>query len=514
MAIGDTVQAGLMRIDTSAYERAGQANANANMAFGNALNQVAKGFIEGREKRARADEMTGYLMNQGVAEKDAKAIAKNPFLQKEYQRKKGAEQQMEIEKGRLAAQAASRRSAEKIAGDKASQVEAIRQDGLNEKDLIQAEADELKANQMEVAEALLAETPDPAVLERRKAVAQFDYNQSQPGLFALGGDQGARNRFLEYQRDEAPKVNAPTVLGGELGSSNFLRYAREQNLDPVLAVNRFMKLQKEEDEAVQNDPSISRVGNELNPETGEYEQIARDKFGNPIANYGPPKPSGMYRTPKEARDEEILVGRTKDAMEFNKISRDNSNIAISQAEQAQQALKYLPETTGGLTSFVNEMKVIAESLGIDLPEGYQKDMADIGAFRQLTGQFLFDAMSNTKGAITEREMVLFRQIAPDIDNSRAANKLMLEIYVKGGDRAKKRRDLIRDLQRKDVDPRQIQIAIEDFDGANSFMDDIRSLPRKTNQNSQAQPIRLGVRGGNPPPNSNAQTVNGFKILKK
>ena len=157
------------------------------------------------------------------------------------------------------------------------------------------------------------------------------------------------------------------------------------------------------------------------------------------------------------------------------------------------------------------MKVISESLGIDLPEGYQKDMADIGAFRQLTGQFLFQAMSNTKGAITEREMVLFRQIAPDIDNSRAANKLMLEIYVKGGNRAKKRRDLIRDLQKKDVDPRQIQIAIEDFDDANSFMDDIRSLPRKTNQNSQAQPNRPGVRKGNPPPNSNAPTTNGFII---
>lgn len=105
MAIGDTVNAGLMRIDTSAYERAGQANANANLAFGNALNQVAKGYIEGQEKRARADEIAGYLMNQGVGEKDAKAIAKNPFLQKEYQRKKSAEQDMKIEQGRLGMQA-------------------------------------------------------------------------------------------------------------------------------------------------------------------------------------------------------------------------------------------------------------------------------------------------------------------------------------------------------------------------------------------------------------------------
>jgi len=230
MAIGDTVQAGLMKIDTSAYERAGQANANANMAFGNALNQVAKGFIEGREKKARAEEMTGYLMNQGVAEKDAKAIAKNPFLQKEYQRKKGAEQQMQIEGNRIAAQqsiaAANRRSSESIASEKAAQIQS-------EKDLIQADADELKANQMGMAEALLAETPDPAVVE--------DFNQAQPGLFALGGDQGARNRFLEFQRDEAPKV-----LGGELGSSDFGRFAKEQNLDPVLAGSRFMSLQKAE----------------------------------------------------------------------------------------------------------------------------------------------------------------------------------------------------------------------------------------------------------------------------
>jgi len=305
-----------------------------------------------------------------------------------------------------------------------------------------------------------------------------------------------------------PSKKAPALI---LNPRQFQKRANEMGADPGLMNNRLMELQKAKAETLKNAPSIARVGNELNPKTGEYEQIARDKFGNPIANYGPPKPSGMYPTPEDARRQEILVGRTKDAMAFNKDARNDSNIAISQAEQAQQALKYLPETTGGLTSFVNEMKVIGESLGIDLPEGYQKDMADIGAFRQLTGQFLFEAMSNTKGAITEREMKLFRQISPDIDNSRAANKLMLEIYVKAGDRAKKRRDTIRDLQKKDVDPRQIQIAIEDFDDANSLIDDIRSLPRKTNQNSQAQPNRSGLRGSNPPPNPNAQTSGGFII---
>ena len=425
MAIGDTVNAGLMRIDTSAYERAGQANANANLAFGNALNQVAKGYIEGQEKRARADEIAGYLMNQGVGEKDAKAIAKNPFLQKEYQRKKSAEQDMKIEQGRLGMQAEQIASRERMQKELTDRESARYNDQQNR--LMQKEED-----QRLMARSLLSETTDPQVLE--------DYNQAQPGLFALGGDQGARNRFLEYQRDAAPKV-----LGAELSSSDFGRFAKEQGIDPILASNRVMQLQAAESQANKDLPSIQRIVN-MQDGKGGFVQVGVDSQGNPLKSFGPPKPGGMYPTPEEERRAKILVGRTDEAMEFNKQARDNSNAAIAQAEQAQQALQFLPETTGGATSFINEMKILAESLNIDLPSGYQEDMANIGAFRQLTGQFLFNAMSNTKGAITEREMKLFRQISPDIDNSRAANKLMLELYVKAGDRARQRRDLIRDLQ--------------------------------------------------------------------
>ena len=253
MAIGDTVQAGLMRIDTSAYERAGQANANANMAFGNALNQVAKGFIEGQEKRARAEEMTGYLMNQGVSEKDAKAIAKNPFLQKEYQRKKETEAQMKMEGNRLKMEAQKLAAQQRSSASQAFQKDQAMKEEQRRYDAGQDKIREAEENEMGMAEALLAETTDPAVLE--------DYNQAQPGLFALGGDQGARNRFLEFQRDEAPKV-----LGGELGSSDFGRYAREQNLDPVLAKNRFMELQKAE-QAVAKE-NTGKLGDQFSSRVG------------------------------------------------------------------------------------------------------------------------------------------------------------------------------------------------------------------------------------------------------
>ncbi len=107
MAIGDTVQAGLMKVDPSALERAGQAQAKANQAFGTALSQVAQGYIIGQEKKARANEIKDELMRAGVSEKAAMNIAKNPFLQKEYSRKKEAESRMEIAKMQVMSQMAA-----------------------------------------------------------------------------------------------------------------------------------------------------------------------------------------------------------------------------------------------------------------------------------------------------------------------------------------------------------------------------------------------------------------------
>jgi hypothetical protein len=132
MAIGDTVNAGLMRVDFSPFLEAGRANAAANASFGQALGTIAKGYIEGQEKKARSEEMTGYLMNQGVGEKDAKAISKNPFLQKEYQRKQASEAQMKMEEKRLASQA-------NIASAGRAQRQAELDEGYRRQDAVKAE---------------------------------------------------------------------------------------------------------------------------------------------------------------------------------------------------------------------------------------------------------------------------------------------------------------------------------------------------------------------------------------
>lgn len=189
MAIGDTVQAGLMRIDTSAYERAGQANANANMAFGNALNQVAKGFIEGQEKKARAEEMTGYLMNQGVSEKDAKAIAKNPFLQKEYQRKKATEAQMQMEGNRL------QMEAQKLAAQQRSSASQAFQ----------------KNREMDMKEELFRTQQDKNREDEESATNIAKFNLDRPELPITEETPAA---FLP-ELDPDPFVGPPTTYQGQ-----------------------------------------------------------------------------------------------------------------------------------------------------------------------------------------------------------------------------------------------------------------------------------------------------------
>jgi hypothetical protein len=421
MAIGDTVQAGLMRIDTSAYERAGQANANANQAFGNALNQVAKGFIEGQEKRARAEEMTGYLMNQGVSEKDAKAIAKNPFLQKEYQRKKATEAQMQMEGNRLQMEAQKLAAQQRSSASQAFQKN--REMDMKE-ELFRTQQNKIREdeeNEMGMAEALLAETTDPAVLE--------DYNQAQPGLFALGGDQGARNRFLEFQRDEAPKV-----LGGELGSSDFGRYAREQNLDPVLAKNRFMELQKAEAEANQGTGKTMTINN---PATGQNVIAQQNPDGSPgnIVALAPTQPRRIL-TPEETRKVNINQTEDKQAMDTETLWRERAIDGQNTMQTVKSALSTLEKAgdTGGFNKYINSFKNYAASAGVEFSKDEMERLGQASKFEQLSGEFLFKAISQTKGAISNKEMQIFERISPGMVNTKRGNQLMLE-YAR--DRAKR-----------------------------------------------------------------------------
>jgi hypothetical protein len=235
MAIGDTVQAGLGRMDFSVFQTAGAAQARANEAFGNALGQAATAYFEGKEKKERAKEIEEELIRQGASPDSAKAISKNPFLQKEHARREEAAQRMQIAKMQVAAQRAE-------GGANRAQVAA------------KMEAEEKKEQiATDFKQKLLSETVDPAV--------QANFEQAQPGLFALGGDSTRRNQFLEAQRDQQPKV-----IAGELGSADFAKFARDNQLDPNLAYNRFVNLEAQEQATAKE--NLGKLGDQFASKVG------------------------------------------------------------------------------------------------------------------------------------------------------------------------------------------------------------------------------------------------------
>jgi len=106
MAIGDTVQAGLGRMDFSAFQTAGAAQARANEAFGNALGQAATAYFAGKEKKEQKNALKEYLMRNGANEEDANAMTKSPQALEMFNQKLARDQQMDIAKLRVAAQRA------------------------------------------------------------------------------------------------------------------------------------------------------------------------------------------------------------------------------------------------------------------------------------------------------------------------------------------------------------------------------------------------------------------------
>jgi len=82
MAIGDTVQAGLGRMDFSAFQRAGEAQARANQAFGDAIGSVAKSYFD---KKAKQKEIENLRQGLERIYPDAppdliNSMSKNPTL--------------------------------------------------------------------------------------------------------------------------------------------------------------------------------------------------------------------------------------------------------------------------------------------------------------------------------------------------------------------------------------------------------------------------------------------------
>ena len=97
MAIGDTVQAGLMRVDFSPIARAGEAQARANQAFGDAIGGVIDKFYQKKKDKQEREEREQAYLKMGLSDEEAKAASRDKDLANQFINKINADRNYSLE---------------------------------------------------------------------------------------------------------------------------------------------------------------------------------------------------------------------------------------------------------------------------------------------------------------------------------------------------------------------------------------------------------------------------------
>ena len=241
MAIGDTVQAGLMRVDFSPIQRAGEAQARANQAFGNAIGGVIDKFYQKKKDKQEREEREQAYRQMGLSDEEAKAASRDKDLANQFINKMNADRNYGLQLDQF----------NQLKSVQDLQMKNIRQ-GMER----QKTADELKEeNRMsenQFMQSLMSQTASPQ--------AQRQADIARPGLPALGNGD-ARNRFMQAQLQQ-PQNQVPV---SSLGSQDFGRFASREGLDPKLSVARMEALRQAE---------LASQPKPLSPS----EQLAREEF--------------------------------------------------------------------------------------------------------------------------------------------------------------------------------------------------------------------------------------------
>jgi hypothetical protein len=241
MAIGDTVQAGLMRVDFSPIQRAGEAQARANQAFGQALGGIVDKFYQKKKDKQEREEREQAYRQMGLSDEEAKAASRDKDLANQFINKMNADRNYGLQLDQF-------KQAEYLRN---LQGEQILQNMARLKTADEL-AEENRMSENQFMQSLMSQTASPQ--------AQRQADIAMPGLPALGNGD-ARNRFMQAQLED-PQNQVPV---SSLGSQDFGRFASREGLDPKLSVSRIEALRQAE---------LASQPKPLSPS----EQLAREEF--------------------------------------------------------------------------------------------------------------------------------------------------------------------------------------------------------------------------------------------
>ena len=97
MAIGDTVQAGLLRADFSPIQKAGQAQAQANQAFGQTLGGLVDKFYLKKKEKAEKEQLKQAYLKLGMSEEVADAAKNDKDLAGQFINKMNADRTYDLQ---------------------------------------------------------------------------------------------------------------------------------------------------------------------------------------------------------------------------------------------------------------------------------------------------------------------------------------------------------------------------------------------------------------------------------
>jgi len=493
MAIGDTVQAGLMRVDSSPILLAGQAQAKANQAFGNALGQVAEGYFIGKEKKERAKEIEEELIRQGASPESAKAISKNPFLQKEHARKQEADQRMAIEKMRVSANQA-------ISGAKNAQLAALEETRIKEKNEAKAELEEAKLADNQFIDKIMGSSSVPTGQLNEAGQDEFE----RGSLFIAPTKEAVSDFKDTLLRDPSTQTKVPMM---DLEGNQFIRQFSEDSPEVQRRALNFMQARQKDA------PSISRVVN-IQDGQGGFQQVGFDSAGNPIKSFGPPKPSGMFATPDQQAEGRAKTLSVDNANEFVNTQRNSALDSAKSIRPATRALTLLEKgdlETGGIAELKTNAIAMLDSLGIPIDEQTMEKVANTQNFRAEVGKFLFDNISNTKGSISEKEMDIFAKISPGLQMTPEANKTLLNYVIKKAERDKDKVKFIQKMRRDGVSIIEQRNRLEDYMLDNDLSEILSPIAGQTSEQQNFRTPQGEVKGevvGVKPDGSKLIKVNG------
>ena len=493
MAIGDTVQAGLLRADFSPIQKAGQAQAQANLAFGQALGGIVDKFYQKKKDKQEKEQLKQAYLKLGMSEEVADAAKNDKDLANQFINKMNADRTYDLQLDQFK-QAKNLQDLQK---------ENIRQGMARQKTADElAEEDRMSENQF--MQSLMSQTASPQ--------AQSQADIAMPGLQALGNGD-ARNRFMQAQLED-PQNQVPV---SSLGPQDFGRFASREGLDPKLSVARMEALRQAEAEASKGTGKTMTIND---PKTGQNVIALQNSDGTPgeIVGIAPTQPPRIP-DPRDVRRTNIDTKEDNQAMDTETAWRERAITGRNTTQTVKTMLSTLDKVddTGGLSNFKNTLKKYAMSAGYDFTDAEKKQLANAEKFTQLSGEFVFKAISQTKGSISEKEMDLFTAMSPSMVNTKLGNRLMLEYAQKRANRDVELNRYIQGLKKEGMLPQErVQMAMDWLnDPANDITQDLYehfgSSINSQNPSPQAQPNRLGVRGNNPQPSQDSQTSGGFKI---